>query len=94
VWLGKAQGRFAGPIKGCPASWACVHEISAAAITAVEKSDHGNGSGSIRLVWGKLLEEKDARRGWPVDPAGAGGPRAGKFGAAGPASRGMRSSRG
>jgi len=44
-----------------------VHEISAAAITAAEKPDHGNGSGSIRLVWGKLLEEKGARRGWPVD---------------------------
>ena len=41
---------------------------------AVEKPDHGNGSGSIRLVRGKLLEEKDARRGWPVDPAGAGWP--------------------
>jgi len=29
--------------------------------------DRGNVSGSIRLVWGKLLEEMGARRGWPVD---------------------------
>ena len=45
VWLGRAQGRVRGPIKGGVGFLACVHEISAAAITAAEKPDHGNSSG-------------------------------------------------
>jgi len=45
VWQGRAQGRARGPIKGGAGFLACVHEISAAAITAAEKPDHGNGSG-------------------------------------------------
>ena len=50
--------------------------------------DRGNGSGSIRLVWGKLLEEKGARRGWPVDLGRARGAEQGHGTARGCSGRG------
>ena len=65
------QGFRGGPIKGRAGSRRARQGRKPARFTG---GDRGNGSGSIRLMWGKLLEEKGARRGWPVDlghPRGA-----------------------